>query len=381
MTQVWPPGVIGLTLLPDRKGGKGPQIILTKGELSADWEQTSIEDWEAAMMAFAPPARPDAAPDLIGAVFGFRAWHLDAAGYLTSHGMGRTTWEAGRNVAICVADISDGHRAPLANCGCGLYAYHDPNEVELMRFSGTFPIAGIVRAWGDIEVHEAGIRAEYAEIVALCEPVPEIVEQADTRFNPHSGFAAALKRYGVESIPCTPAAMREWVEAQPDGDVVPEEMRPEVDEIPAFFWSGDMEMTEDRRIRVNGQPRARAWGMDLKVLEKGEEPEPQKGRVMYVGEVLLPGHTSKRPAVVYLTLKWFDRTVLKHGNKVTNGLAAFCALWLACYVFALGEAMVAAVKGGAVDWFAFLFYPVMAFWMFVNIRRSCNLLRKRRRKS
>jgi hypothetical protein len=313
----------------------GETLVLSVTDLRTNWEQTSIEEWEAASLKFEPPARPEVPPDLVGAVYGFRAWQLDAAGYLTSQGQGNTTWEAGRNVAVCVADFADGHRAPLANCGCGLYAYHDPRDVELVRFgkSEAIPVAGIVRAWGDMEVHHAGIRAEYAEIVALCTPVQAMIEEKGASYDLAAALKRAVGRYGVEVIEPKPKAMRAWVESQTDGDVVPEEMRPELDTTPNdIFWAPPMTLSEGGLIRINGRPRARG-NYEIEVLSGDKTPEEREGMVMYVGEVCPPGHSKKHPAVVYIKLDRSDRFILKYDRAVSAVMLFFCLLFFVSYVW------------------------------------------------
>lgn len=330
-----PPDVVIGTHLPERPGGKGSTEVLSKGELRKDWEQTSIEDWEAALLKFAPPERDDSVPpDLVGAIFGFRAWQLDAAGYLSSQGVGNMTWEAGRNVAVCAADFADGHRAPIANCACGLYAYHDPDNVELVRFPGeAFPIAGVVRAWGDIEVHHSGFRAEYAEIVALCVPAPEITASRQAKHPLLDALKRAEDRYGAEIILSTPQAMREWVTEQKDGDVIPPEMRPELKRvIREVFWAPPVTMDEQGFLRVGDQMRTRAERYEIQILSEGERAEPRDGRVMYVGEARYPGSTEKQPAVAYLKLSRQGRLFLKHDREINVGMTIFYVAILLWYV-------------------------------------------------
>ena len=66
-----------------------------------------------------------------------------------------------------------GH-APAPDCTCGLYSMHpwpeQTSEVASSLLGGSdlaIPVMGIVEAWGRIEVHEDGFRAEYARPHAL----------------------------------------------------------------------------------------------------------------------------------------------------------------------------------------------------------------------
>jgi hypothetical protein len=117
-------------------------------------------------------------------VIGYRQWRLDdwvlsPIGYTST-----PPWRPGVNTARCAIDpgytitfgtspapaavgpAAEQHAAPHNECQCGLYAYHDPIK--------TYPaygyVWGAVAAWGNIEVHHNGFRAQYAQIVALAEP-------------------------------------------------------------------------------------------------------------------------------------------------------------------------------------------------------------------
>jgi hypothetical protein len=125
--------------------------------------------------AAAPPPvdRPRPAPGpplLTEKVLGFRRWRLDGyrLGPVVSHLPAH--WNLGPNTATCLRayfDPSRGanheHRAPEDDCGCGLYAMHEPAFEPF----GDDTVSGAVLAWGRIEVHLSGFRAEFAEPVAL----------------------------------------------------------------------------------------------------------------------------------------------------------------------------------------------------------------------
>ncbi len=63
------------------------------------------------------------------------------------------------------------HEAPDADCECGLYAYHPWSGMgqHLVEDSGhrDGAVVGLVEAWGRVEVHSEGFRAEYAKPVAF----------------------------------------------------------------------------------------------------------------------------------------------------------------------------------------------------------------------
>lgn len=132
-------------------------------------------------------------PDITEKVIGFRYWRPET-GWLKSQGIGEHYWGRGVNEAKCEAGVrsSQGfayftwstaqfafsdepkvtkpHHAPGNGCTCGLHAYHKP----LPGLSGAGPftgeamhILGAVKAWGRMEVHSNGFRAQYAEVLAL----------------------------------------------------------------------------------------------------------------------------------------------------------------------------------------------------------------------
>jgi glycine cleavage system H protein len=106
------------------------------------------------------------APDFIGAVAGFRAWHVGDDALLRPWSFPDRPWVPGVNTATCA--LHPGHHAPEAGCGCGLYALADPGDRRL-DFHGD-QVVGAIAAWGDMEVHRTGFRAEQACVVALARP-------------------------------------------------------------------------------------------------------------------------------------------------------------------------------------------------------------------
>jgi hypothetical protein len=121
---------------------------------------------------------------------GYRAWYvgLDAslwpAGWVPApSGRGAAVhrpWAAGPNTAACPVHP---HLAPDRDCTCGLHACF---EAPAPAFGF---ITGAVAAWGVLQVHLDGFRAEHAQITALL-PAPG---RTDT--------AAIAERYGVPVVP------------------------------------------------------------------------------------------------------------------------------------------------------------------------------------
>jgi hypothetical protein len=75
-------------------------------------------------------------------------------------------WVPGDNTAHCKPQTNNrwdrSHRAPDANCHCGLYGVFD---------AGSIPdgiVMGIAEYWGRVRMGSRGIRAEHARVVAIC---------------------------------------------------------------------------------------------------------------------------------------------------------------------------------------------------------------------
>jgi hypothetical protein len=123
-------------------------------------------------------------PLVPGVVQGLRTWGLalDRHSVPGLIGYGQTRWASGGEptVATCVTEHGrergehSGLAAPTEGCTCGLYANHpwarDPNS-DFLRVDGMGlepdEVFGVVEAWGRIEVHEDGFRAEFARPIAL----------------------------------------------------------------------------------------------------------------------------------------------------------------------------------------------------------------------
>lgn len=132
------------------------------------------------MSASSSAEHPDT-PLVPGRVYGLRSWAVaarDGKDGLEAPFTG-VRWPAGGDAieARCLA-ASD-HEPPSADCTCGIYAYH-PSEDSVRELqwalrkdprdpTGVRAI-GIVEAWGSVEVHDSGFRAEYARPYALVIP-------------------------------------------------------------------------------------------------------------------------------------------------------------------------------------------------------------------
>ena len=118
-----------------------------------------------------------------GRLHGIRLWHLsvDAEG-AARLGSGEKRWRTDGECTWAECIAGRGHRRiagrgqrscvrpPVASCTCGLYAMHPPRLgtwLHLYGSGGDFRIAGIVEAWGTVQIHRGGFRAQYARPVAL----------------------------------------------------------------------------------------------------------------------------------------------------------------------------------------------------------------------
>lgn len=122
------------------------------------------------------------APAVPGVIHGLRSWALYQEGPFWRLGSRTraTIWPPNESlVAHCVATQERRHRAPDPGCGCGLHAYHPfgagvTGVAELFAApepgyanGAGWTVFGVISAWGRIEVHSEGFRAERARPVAL----------------------------------------------------------------------------------------------------------------------------------------------------------------------------------------------------------------------
>ncbi len=112
---------------------------------------------------------PEVAPDLIAPVHAFRDWRIGEYGLLESLRAGQL-WTTPVQQAQChpqtLEDFArERHAAPATDCTCGIHCYFRPDP-DFCRtdFRG---VTGIVTAWGRLEVHANGLRAQYVQVQAL----------------------------------------------------------------------------------------------------------------------------------------------------------------------------------------------------------------------
>jgi hypothetical protein len=123
-------------------------------------------------------------PTFSQCVIGYRRWMLDVLGQLRPIAMqDPTLWTPGINEARCLVGLlvvrgqRSPHEAPGFDCGCGLYGWHELTSITNRPDAGRFaeedmqlrsiPVIGAIAAFGRLEVHATGFRAQYAGVVAL----------------------------------------------------------------------------------------------------------------------------------------------------------------------------------------------------------------------
>jgi hypothetical protein len=120
---------------------------------------------------------PDDPPVVPGTIHGIRCWRLhdDRLGGLFHS----ADWLEGGRPTRARCDVRSSHDAPQPDCSCGLYAYHPWSRAAAAAAGQTDTrrgqadvVAGIVEAWGQIDVHADGFRAELARPVAFFMPRP-----------------------------------------------------------------------------------------------------------------------------------------------------------------------------------------------------------------
>ncbi len=154
--------------------------------------------------------KPGGAPEpplFAGAVHGIRCWGLSEHGLLHGLGIGSAmVWSPDREptTAHCLRAC---HPAPDPKCGCGLYALHPYAYRRPARHGPAVrAVTGIVEAWGRIEVHGRGFRAQRARPLVLLAPAPHLARPGELE-----ELEAVSRRYELPIVQAPlPAHAREW---------------------------------------------------------------------------------------------------------------------------------------------------------------------------
>ena len=114
-------------------------------------------------------------------VIGFRVWRIDGEDLVA---VGGERWPVGDNVAACRRNPR--HAPPESACGCGIYALHEP--IDQAIWPGH--VIGAVVAWGSLQVHLDGFRAQYARPIAI----------AGGSCAEREALAPLTRRYGLTTV-------------------------------------------------------------------------------------------------------------------------------------------------------------------------------------
>lgn len=204
------------------------------------------------------------APDFIEPAAGYRAWRLGQRDELLPFGVNAAPWARGVNEATCERHFigwrpTTTHAAPATDCTCGFYALHDPTDERLdfytrARATGP-PAVGAIGAWGDMEVHRAGFRAQFACVIALAEHprMPRGEREAVWR---------AAERYGVPFVPWDDLRAAALREAAPLPPLEPEPLRHRRPrQGPVVAHVGELGICSERHIWVRHDGREAGLGV------------------------------------------------------------------------------------------------------------------------
>jgi hypothetical protein len=244
-------------------------------------------------------------------VVGFRQWRVNDDLQLRATARNAHVWVPGENRAVCdplprtatFGPISlrwDGSyddppppkkcdHAPTPECECGLYALHSPNDLWYGKknlWQADPLIAGVVCAWGRLEVHHGGFRAEFARVCALAAPESKR-DCAVAR--------AVAADYGVPLVDAGTLAQV----ASEYGVSVPEAMRPEKPAPAEYTVSGSFQYQSlfggvaTLPVYSSGKPNWRQYtpfNIDLGPTEKSDDPVARspKRRNQYDPRAFLP---------------------------------------------------------------------------------------------
>lgn len=272
----------------------------------------------------------EAAGRLTSKIIGYRGWTLD--GYKlrsANHQQHGGFWNIGPNKAQCRIEarrafLSQGspwmlgaldvgqhappdHDAPHPDCECGLYAYFDVHRENNPHGFDTDLIWGAVAAWGRVEVHSSGFRAEYAEPVVLA-------------YSPRDAYEDVVNLQTIAGELGLPFVTFDELpaEAAKHGQTVPKDMRPST---PYGFASGGPVGSAIFTFKANSSPlleamknasqqipRTRALGAAMTEREMREAmllptPHPWTFELLHSSTVRAPTSPKLRAKGIKKTLK------------------------------------------------------------------------------
>lgn len=141
---------------------------------------------------------------------------LVIGGSLLTNALSKQLIVAGRREFWKSALARPAHQAPYADCECGIYAYHRLEQVfNRQHFLGALMtsmherlplVVGAAQLWGKLEIHQSGIRAEYAKPIMFIEHSmanPIITLEIGKRYGievaTQAGYRSRIDSYGTSS--------------------------------------------------------------------------------------------------------------------------------------------------------------------------------------
>jgi hypothetical protein len=105
--------------------------------------------------------------------------------------MHATCHDANRTLTRGRGWLDEPHTSPDPRCQCGIYGYFTPGPRSW--YGEAYWCEGVITAWGRVEVHADGFRAEHARVEALALPEDRL---------PHAAAAvrAAAAHLGVALV-------------------------------------------------------------------------------------------------------------------------------------------------------------------------------------
>lgn len=108
-------------------------------------------------------------PLVAGPIYGLRSWRVSGARgeeCLVAPHRG-TPWPVGGELLKAQCPVTLVHSPPEPGCGCGLHAWHPTRKAARRACGYRREVAGILEAWGAVELHADGFRAECGRPYAL----------------------------------------------------------------------------------------------------------------------------------------------------------------------------------------------------------------------
>lgn len=234
------------------------------------------------------------APDFIEPAAGYRAWRLGQWADLLPFGVSAAPWARGVNEATCERHFlgwrpTTSHAAPAADCTCGFYALHDPADERLDFYTrngairNPVPAVGAIAAWGDMEVHRTGFRAQFACVTALAEHPRMSRGERESLWH-------AAERYRVPLVPWGELRAAALREAAPLPPLDPEPLLRRQRSGPVVAHVGELGVCSERHTWVRHDGRevglgvtralARLFGQQARIVTIPSGTEVQFGETV-----------------------------------------------------------------------------------------------------